>query len=103
QLFSSLFMIILIILINTSIYFLFYKISANSELDQLDEQMTAIVENLNDHPDTAQNELLNAYVPTDGMYRVIKADGRPLIHNLKNIQQQKFMKLLNVMMERMSQ
>src|SRR5690625_4252147 len=82
QLFSSLFMIILIILINTSIYFLFYKISANSELDQLDEQMTAIVENLNDHPDTAQNELLNAYVPTDGMIRVIKADGSPLINTL---------------------
>ncbi len=82
QLFSSLFMIILIILINTSIYFLFYKISANSELEQLDEQMTTIVENLNRYPDIAQNELLNAYVPTDGMIRVIQADGSPLINTL---------------------
>lgn len=82
QLFSSLFMITLIILINTSIYFLFYKISANSELEQLDEQMTTIVENLNRYPDIAQNELLNAYVPTDGMIRVIQADGSPLINTL---------------------
>src|SRR5699024_2729356 len=82
QLFSSLFMIILIILINTSIYFLFYKISADSELEQLDEQMTTIVENLNLYPDIAQNELLNAYVPTDGMIRVIQADGSSLINTL---------------------
>lgn len=82
QLFSSLFMIILIILINTSIYFLFYKISADSELEQLDEQMTTIVETLNSNPGIDQNELLEAYLPTDGMIRVIQSDGDSLIKTL---------------------
>ena len=82
QLFSSLFMIILILLVNTSIYYLFYKISADSELEQLEAQMTTIVETLNSNPDIAQNDLLDAYLPTDGMIRVIQADGTPLIKTL---------------------
>lgn len=91
QLFSSLFMIFLIILINTSIYFLFYKTSANSELEQLAEQMTTIVETLNSNPDIAQNELLDAYVPTDGMIRVVQSDGSSLINTLTK--QEKFTSL----------
>src|SRR5690625_1048211 len=82
QLFSSLFMIVLILLVNTSIYYLFYKISADSELEQLDEQMTTIVETLNSNPDIAEDELLDAYLPTDGMIRVIQADGSSLIKTL---------------------
>ena len=82
QLFSSLFMIILIILINTSIYFLFYKISANSELEQLDEQMTTMVETINTNPDIAQLELLDAYLPTDGMIRVIQEDGSSVVRTI---------------------
>lgn len=91
QLFSSLFMIFLIILINTSIYFLFYKTSANSELEQLAEQMTTIVETLNSNSDIAQNELLDAYVPTDGMIRVVQSDGSSLINTLTK--QEKFTSL----------
>lgn len=82
QLFTSLFMIVLILLVNTSIYFLFYKNSANSELEQLSKQMETIVETLNKNPEIAQNELLDAYLPTDGMIRVIQADGSPVMKTL---------------------
>ena len=82
QLFSTLFMIILIILVNTSIYFLFYKISADSELEQLDEQMTTVVETLHSNRDIAQLELLDAYLPTDGMIRVIQEDGSSVMKTL---------------------
>ena len=79
QLFSSLFMFLLILLINTSIYFLFYHLSADSELDQLEMQTTDIVETLKSYPDIAQGELLKAFVPTDGMIRVITKDGDPIV------------------------
>lgn len=78
QLFSSLFMFLLILLINTSIYFLFYNLSADSELDQLEAQTTDIIETLNKNSDIAQGQLLKAYLPTDGMIRVIKKDGQQL-------------------------
>ncbi|MFD1038345.1 ATP-binding protein [Virgibacillus byunsanensis] len=78
QLFSSLFMLILILLVNTSIYFLFHKVSADSELDQLAAQTNTIIETLNSNPDIAINELLRAYLPTDGMIRVMDEDGNAL-------------------------
>lgn len=82
QLFTSAFMIVLILLVNTSIYFLFYKISADSELDQLSAQVETIVETLNENPDIAHDDLLDAYLPTDGMIRVIQEDGSPFIRTL---------------------
>lgn len=80
QLFSSLFMLVLILLINTSIYFLFYKISANSELNQLSDQTNTIVSTLNSNPDIPKNELLNAFLPTNGMIRIIsEQESEPLL------------------------
>jgi signal transduction histidine kinase len=72
-------MFLLILLINTSIYFLFYHLSAGSELDQLEVQTTDIVEALISYPDVAQGELLKAFVPADGMIRVIQKNGQPLV------------------------
>src|SRR5699024_11676345 len=72
------FMLLMMLLINTSIYFLFYKISADSELDQLEKQTTTIIETLQSNPDVAKSQLLKAYLPTDGMIRIIQKDGTPL-------------------------
>lgn len=70
QLFSSLFMFILIVLINTSIYVLFYKVTSNNELDQLSEQTHTILETLNANPDIPKRELLNAFLPANSMIRL---------------------------------
>ncbi|MBR3119503.1 MAG: hypothetical protein IKF29_09700, partial [Oceanobacillus sp.] len=51
QLFTSLFMLVLVLLVNTSIYFLFYKIAADSDLEQIVVQMDALTETLADNPD----------------------------------------------------
>ncbi|WP_404451181.1 HAMP domain-containing histidine kinase [Virgibacillus necropolis] len=75
QLFSSIFMLVLILLVNTSIYYFFYKISAENELSQLDEQAETIISTLNDNPDIAKKQLLRAYLPTNGMIRVIDEKG----------------------------
>src|SRR5699024_959348 len=79
RLFSSLFMLVLILLVNTSIYYLFHTISLDSELDDLNTQTNEIVETLNGNPDIPRNELLDAYVPTEGMIRVIDENGNYVI------------------------
>lgn len=75
RLFSSLFMLVLILLVNTSIYFLFYKISVETEMDELTNQTNEITRVLNSGSEVAKNELLRAYIPTAGMIRVIKENG----------------------------
>src|SRR5699024_8977111 len=78
QLFSSLVMLILLLLINTAIYFLFYRITVNRELDELTAHTNALIETLNDNADVSKKELLRAYLPNDGMIRVIQKDSKPL-------------------------
>jgi len=82
HLFSSVFMLVLIVLINTAVYFLFYNVSADSELDQLAVQADIITETLNKNPDIAEKELLKAFLPSDGMIRVIGKDSTTVIPTL---------------------
>lgn len=79
QFFSSLFVLLLIVLVNTAIYFLFYKVSANSELEQLNGQADMIVEALNESGDISEEELLKAFLPSEGMIRVIGKDSTSVI------------------------
>jgi len=83
QLFSSLFMLVLILLVNTSIYFLFYKIAADSELDQLAMQTDALNEALAERgQDIATEEMKNliqAYLPTNGAIHVMDESGNKFI------------------------
>lgn len=79
QLFTSLVMLILVVLVNTSIYFLFYKITADNELEQLSVQTNAIVETLNTNDEIAEKEVLRAFLPVNGMIRVIDKTGEELI------------------------
>ncbi|WBX80683.1 HAMP domain-containing sensor histidine kinase [Virgibacillus salarius] len=71
QLFSSLFMLVLIVLINTSIYVLFYKISTDSQLEQLAEQTDTLVKTIKEHPDVTSKELLRSFSPQQGMIQIV--------------------------------
>lgn len=82
RLFSSLFMLVLILLVNTSIYYLFKNISINSEVDEMTSQTNEIVKTLNSNPEIARSELLRAYLPTDGMIRVIEEENDHLLLTL---------------------
>src|SRR5690625_890564 len=70
QLFTSLFMLLLVLLINTSVYYAFNKISTNSELDQLSTQVNTLVETLNSNPEIPKGDLLEAFLPENGMIRI---------------------------------
>ncbi|MGM8212470.1 HAMP domain-containing sensor histidine kinase [Virgibacillus sp. W0430] len=82
QLFSSLFMLLLIALINSAIYILFYNISVNNELDELVTHTNTIVETLNDNVNIPEKDLLQAFLPTKGTIQVIREDGELLIPTL---------------------
>lgn len=79
QLFSSVFMLVLVLLVNTSIYYFFYKLSVDGELRQLNTQAETIISSLNDNSTVAKSQLLRAYLPTNGMIRVVNDKGNLLI------------------------
>ncbi|WP_042220401.1 sensor histidine kinase [Oceanobacillus manasiensis] len=82
QLFSSIFILLLLLLVNMAIYFLFYKISTDSQLEQLAEQTSTIVEAINNDPATATNEFMKAYLPQDGMIRIVDQQGTAFLTEL---------------------
>lgn len=83
QLFSSLLMLSLILLITISVYFWFSKISADRDLEQLSEQTDTIVRTLNANPDIVTRELLDSFLPAHGMIRVIEENGKKKIIQYK--------------------
>ncbi|WP_062351813.1 sensor histidine kinase [Bacillus kwashiorkori] len=72
NLYTSVFFISLVILINISIYFLFKNLMVQSEIATTEQEMmsiaTGVAESLGEIP---SNELLRAYVPVDGMIRIV--------------------------------
>ncbi len=87
QLFSTLFMLVIVVLVNASIYFLFYKITTDNEKDALQEQTNTIVETIKDSPDLSKSGLLHAFLPSNGIIRVVSAEGEELIPTIaKNAQ-----------------
>src|SRR5699024_11585231 len=64
-LFSSIFVFILIALVNTVVYLMFLTISTDDELTQLSSQTNTIVETLQDNKDITDRNLLNAFLPSN--------------------------------------
>lgn len=100
QLFSSLFMLILILIINTVIYGLFYKTSANTELESLTDSANDFVQayvkmykknagDSNDKTGILYDYLLEAYLPSHGMIRIIGDDGKIIGQKMKRSQDEK--------------
>lgn len=83
QLFTGLFMFILILIINTSIYYLFYHVSAKNELEELVKETYTIVEALNVNEDLSKSDMLKAFLPPNGTIRVINEEGQAVIPLLR--------------------
>lgn len=79
QLFSSLFILVIVVLVNASIYLLFYKITTDNEKDQLLTQTNAIVEAIRESPDLSESGLLHAFLPSNGIIRIVSSEGEELI------------------------
>lgn len=74
QMFSTIFMLLLVVLINASIYYLFYQRSVQDELNYLINHTYTIVEVLHENEQVAPTDLLHAFVPQNGMIRIIAED-----------------------------
>jgi len=68
---SSIFMLGIILVVNLSIYYFFYKVSTNTELNELKLVINDITQALNENPNVDSSELLEAYLPANGMIRII--------------------------------
>lgn len=81
QLFTSVWMFMILILINTGIYTLFHHSIMNSEVERLQDRtesmMKAVKEELITHGNATR--LLRAYIPENGMIRVIDHRNRPIL------------------------
>lgn len=81
--YSSILFAVLLIIMNVSIYLLFSRLSINSQLGQTEAQAVTVSERLRKSAGTIQTDaLLRAYVPVDGMIRMVKQgdEGNPNQH-----------------------
>ncbi|SDH73258.1 Signal transduction histidine kinase [Alteribacillus persepolensis] len=75
QLYAAIAMFFVLMAANTAIYVLFNQVSSDSELNRLQTQTNALVEALHQTDEHVDVEnLLNAYLPSNGMIRVITRD-----------------------------
>ncbi|MFY0759529.1 ATP-binding protein [Metabacillus dongyingensis] len=86
QLFSTVWMLFIVLAINAAIYFLFLTIAQNSELDRLKLQAEAIAGaiRLDEKQPVNSSDLLRAYLPADGMIRIINDQSKEILAVSKN-------------------
>ncbi|MBB6454047.1 signal transduction histidine kinase [Salirhabdus euzebyi] len=65
--------LVVLLLVNTAIFFLFYRISIDAEIDRIKAETRVMMEALSANTEVNPSELLKAYIPSNGMARVINA------------------------------
>ncbi|MCT1902841.1 HAMP domain-containing histidine kinase [Oceanobacillus sojae] len=81
-LFSSVFMFLAIVISHTAIYFLFNRTASNGEIDQLSVQTDAFVAAVSQSNSTStetMRDLLTAYLPANGIIRIIDETGNNVV------------------------
>lgn len=80
-LFSTVWLLLILLIINSSIYFLFYKVTTNGELERLKREAIHIIDGMN--ADSAKKvdaiSLLQPYLPSNGMIRIINENSKVMI------------------------
>ncbi|HDR4372945.1 TPA: HAMP domain-containing histidine kinase [Bacillus cereus] len=99
-LFSTVWLLLILLLINSSIYFLFYKVTTNGELERLKREAIHIIEGMN--AESAKEidavNLLQPYLPSNGMIRVINENSKVMIR--KEVDSTKPIPAVNTKFER---
>ncbi|ASA24244.1 sensor histidine kinase [Paenibacillus donghaensis] len=76
HLYSSVLFAVLLVLMNLAIYFMFSRLSMNSQLEQAEAEGSQIAAGMHSAAAAADvADLLRAYVPADGMIRLLSEDG----------------------------
>lgn len=82
-LFSTVWLLIMLLIVNVAIYFLFAHMMTDDKLDRMSHQTQNIVNVLNQST-VGPGQLLPAYLPEDGMIRITGQNGRQLFAVTKN-------------------
>lgn len=80
QLYTAVWLLLILLFISSAIYFLFYKLTTDTEVARVAAQTETIVEALRadlDQPVQA-SDLFRAYMPANGMIRLINEAGEPV-------------------------
>ncbi|MCF3944630.1 sensor histidine kinase [Oceanobacillus alkalisoli] len=84
RLFSSILILSMLILVNTFVYFLFYKNATDSQLVELSLQTDNLIEQLASATAAEEtSEVINAFLPANGMVKVFSSDEQALEFKLK--------------------
>lgn len=85
HLFSSVWLLILLLIVNVAIYFLFANVTINGELDKVSARAQEIVTNIQPRMVEAERSaMLRAFLPSDGMIRISNEEKIALITVAKN-------------------
>lgn len=86
HLFSTVWLVLIVCIINTSIYWLFHKQMTDQELERLQLQARNIAERLHSSANQVEPaELLQAFLAPIGMLRVVNEESRPIITAAKDM------------------
>ncbi|MYL69965.1 HAMP domain-containing protein [Halobacillus litoralis] len=75
QVYTTGLFILLLVLISAAVYFSFSKIVYDSDVDQTRMEAERIVTGVNERSDALSTDVLRAYVPANGMIRLVLPDG----------------------------
>ncbi|MFC4556759.1 ATP-binding protein [Virgibacillus kekensis] len=84
QLYSSLFMFVLVLAVNIAAYYFFYNMSTDVELEELNLLTEDVIAALNENPTVDPGDLMKAYLPGNGTVRVILENGVPVIEQTRS-------------------
>ena len=88
-LYTSVLFIILLIVINSTIYFLFKNIMVSAEISGAEKEIENIVTGMGSaNESVATNELLRAYVPADGKIQILGSDGKNIASSVSPSEQE---------------
>src|SRR3954451_11484363 len=83
---STLLLFILLVVANSSVYFIFKKTMTDNAIERLQVESSDITEGLKQTNNTSINQanLLRAYLPPNGMIRILPTEGKPLLVAIKD-------------------
>ncbi|MEH7115747.1 HAMP domain-containing histidine kinase [Neobacillus niacini] len=78
---STLWLFILLVLTNSSIYFVFNKTMKDNAIKRLDTEISNVLEGIKqaDRSTVNYNSLLRSYLPPNGMIRILPPNGNPIL------------------------
>ena len=79
QLSTTVVLIILLLIANTAIYFIFKNTTISSEQNRLTKKLSFIVKELNTNTNASTEQILQAYLISNGMIRIVNTTNTPVI------------------------